>query len=153
MRNFFAGATISSLALFALACSQPEPTPSPTPTTAPPPTALSPEHQLFIDKGCAACHGRNAEGTDFAPPLAGHTAAVVKRQIRAPLGIMPVFPPDKVSNEELNAITEFIVGLGGEHVHVQAADSPDALALHHWMALFSIEADDRKKEFITSATS
>jgi thioredoxin-like negative regulator of GroEL len=55
---------------------------------------------------------------------------------------MPVFPPDKVSNEEMEAITQFIDGLGGEHEHVESADGPDELVLHHWMALLSIEADD-----------
>jgi cytochrome c553 len=145
------GHMFTGLLFFALACGQPEPTPtsspSPTSTTAPSPAALSPEHQLFVDKGCAACHGRNAEGSAFAPPLAGHSAAVVKRQIRAPLGIMPVFPLDKISNEEMQAITEFIDGLSAdnEHAHAKASSGPDELSLHHWMALFSIEAEDPKE--------
>ena len=145
MRNMINGLMFAGLALLALACSQPDPTPSPTSTTAPAPAALSTGHQLFVDKGCAACHGQSAEGSSFAPPLAGHSATVVKRQIRAPLGIMPVFPPDKISNEEMEAITTFIDGLGGErqHMHSDAPTGPDELALHHWMALFSIEGGDQ----------
>ena len=131
MRNIIKGPMFAGLAIFALACSQPEPTVPPPPTTAPAPAILSAGHQLFVDKGCAACHGQNAEGSSFAPPLAGHSAAVVKRQIRAPLGIMPVFPPDKISNEEMEAITTFIGGLEGErqHVHAEAPTGPDELAL------------------------
>ena len=142
MRNIFTGPMFAGLAILALACSQPDPTPAPTVPAAP--AALSSNHQLFVDKGCAACHGQNAGGSSFAPPLAGHSAAVVKRQIRAPLGIMPVFPPNKISNEEMEAITTFIDGLEGErqHGHSDAPTGPDELALHHWMALFSIEAGD-----------
>ena len=144
MRVLIPGALFAGLIFLAMACSQPEPTATPLPTTAPAPAALYAGHQLFVDKGCAACHGQNAGGSSFAPPLAGHSAAVVKRQIRAPLGIMPVFPPDKISNEEMEAITTFIDGLEGErqHVHSEAPTGPDELALHHWMALFSIEAGD-----------
>ena len=140
MRALIPGALFAGLIFLAMACSQPEPTATPLPTTAPAPAALYAGHQLFVDKGCAACHGQNAGGSSFAPPLAGHSAAVVKRQIRAPLGIMPVFPPDKISNEEMEAITTFIDGLEGErqHVHSEAPSGPDQLALHHWMALFSI---------------
>jgi hypothetical protein len=60
---------------------------------------------------------------------------------------MPVFPLDKISNEEMQAITEYIDGLSadGEHVHAQASVGPDELSLHHWMALFPIEADDPKE--------
>lgn len=144
MRMLITRTMIAGLALLALACSQPDPTASPTPTTAPIAAARSVEHQLFVDKGCGACDGNNAEGSALAPPLTGHAASVVKRQIRAPLGIMPVFPPDKISNEEMQAITGFISGLEGDlqHMHSEGPVGPDELALHHWMALLSIEADD-----------
>ena len=124
MRNMINGLMFAGLALLALACSQPDPTPSPTSTTAPAPAALSTGHQLFVDKGCAACHGQSAEGSSFAPPLAGHSAAVVKRQIRAPLGIMPVFPPDKISNEEMEAITTFIDGALEENASTSIPTPP-----------------------------
>ena len=145
MRNIIKGPMFAGLVILALACSQPDPTPAPTVPAAP--AALPSNHQLFVNKGCAACHGNNGEGSAFAPPLAGHAAAVVKRQIRAPLGIMPIFPPDKISNKEMQAITEFIDGLeaDNEHAHAQASVGPDELSLHHWMALFPIEADDPKE--------
>jgi hypothetical protein len=43
--------------------------------------------------------------------LAGHSVAQVKRQARAPIGIMPVFPADKISNEDLQELAEFIAAM------------------------------------------
>ena len=70
------------LVLFAGGCSTDAaggPTAEPTESTestaaAVSPTAAmavadSPGHALFIAKGCAACHGQNAEGTSIAPAL------------------------------------------------------------------------------------
>ena len=139
----------AALAIVASACSTEPPPPvaavppaavANTPTLAGP--AISTGHELFIAKGCAACHGQNGEGTDFAPALPGHSAAQVKRQARAPLGLMPIFPPDRISNEELDAIAEFIDGLEGGHAHGRPPGSGDELTLHHWMALFALEAED-----------
>ena len=55
---------------------------------------------------------------------------------------MPVFPPDKISNEELDEIAMYIGGLGEGHAHMSGAVSPGEVVLHHWMALSSIEADN-----------
>ena len=144
MRILVLGFVVGVLTMATVACGNGDPTSVPaqevisTSTPAP----ISANHQVFITNGCAACHGQDAEGTEIAPPLAGHTASQVKRQVRAPLGTMPLYPPDKISNAELMAITEYIEGLQGEHTHIQATDSPDELALHHWMALFSMEAEN-----------
>ena len=96
-------------------------------------------HQLFVTKGCAACHGQNAVGSAIAPALGGHSGNQVLRQVRAPLGLMPVFPPDKISNSELAEIAGFIESLSGDHAHQKPAAIGDALAQHHWMALFALE--------------
>ena len=76
--------------------------PTPTPTSAPSPTSAHADeephdgteagHELFIAKGCSACHGQDAEGTGIAPGLAGHSAEMVRRQVRSPVGAMPAFP-------------------------------------------------------------
>ena len=76
--------------------------------------SLMPGQQLFIAKGCATCHGQSAEGTHMGPALAGHTAEQVEHQVRSPTMTMPAFPPDKVSEEELHEIVEYILSLGGE---------------------------------------
>ncbi|MCH7493404.1 c-type cytochrome, partial [bacterium] len=92
-------------AVVGLAACSAEPASSPVPTELPTvqPTAqletpeaerlLSLGHQLFVSKGCAACHGQDAEGTEIAPPLSGHTSAVVKRQARADGASAPVVTP------------------------------------------------------------
>ena len=94
---------------------------------------------LFTSKTCAACHGANGEGTFIAPALGGHSDAVVRRQVRAPVGVMPVFPPDKITNDELDRIAAFITALAGDHLHQTPSDLGQALTLHHWMALFALE--------------
>ena len=95
--------------------------------------------RLFVTKGCAACHGQDAEGSAIAPALGGHSGNQVRRQVRAPLGLMPVFPPDKISNGELVEIAAFIESLSGDHAHQRPAAKADALAQHHWMVLFALE--------------
>ncbi|MEE9248028.1 MAG: cytochrome c [Dehalococcoidia bacterium] len=115
---------------------------SPTPTTAPTPTTVAivdEGHQLFIAKGCSACHGQDAQGTAIAPAMPGHSAAIVKRQARAPVGVMPLFPPDKITNEELDLIAQFIASLPAGHQHMRQVDVGSEVALHHWMALLSLE--------------
>ncbi len=115
-------------------------------STAPPaatalPTSTSEGQRLFTANGCSACHGPEGQGSAIAPGLAGHTAGQVKRQARAPLGLMPVFPPSKISNAELSQIAEYVESLAGEHVHMRIADPGESLAQHHWMTLFALEDD------------
>ena len=63
----------------------------------------------------------------------------MRRQARAPLGLMPFFPPDKITNTELDEIAGFVESLAGDHSHQAPAARADALAQHHWMALFALE--------------
>lgn len=120
----------------------PPPSISPTATTPPaaaPPAAASEGERLFISSGCAACHGARGQGSTIAPALAGHTGGQVERQVRAPLGLMPVFPPSKISNEELGQIAEYVESLAGDHTHMRLTDPGAALSQHHWMTLFALE--------------
>ncbi|MBI4198286.1 MAG: cytochrome c, partial [Chloroflexi bacterium] len=89
--------------------------------TAPPasstPTAEPHEEEsvglhLFREKGCAVCHGQNAQGSAIAPALPGHTADQVRRQVRSPRFQMPAFGPAQVSDEELDVIVAYIESLG-----------------------------------------
>ncbi len=119
-------------------------------STAPPPatslpTSVSEGQRLFTANGCSACHGSNGEGTTIAPGLAGHTGGQVKRQARAPVGQMPVFPPSQISNAELNEIAEYIESLGGEHLHMTSDDPDQSLTQHHWMILFALEDDSTEE--------
>ena len=117
------------------------PTPSAPPSATAPPTSTSEGQRLFTANGCIACHGSEGQGSAIAPGLAGHTAGQVKRQARAPLGLMPVFPPSKISNKELSQIAEYIESLEGDHLHMRVVDPGAALSQHHWMTLFALEDD------------
>ena len=94
---------------------------------------------MFVAVGCSACHGLAGEGSAIAPGLTGHTSVQVIRQARAPLGMMPVFPPSQISNVELNQIAEYIETLSGDHLHMTMDDTGQASTQHHWMTLFALE--------------
>ena len=125
------------------AATPPEPTTF-TPASAPSSTLAPEAHgtQLFSEKGCAACHGQNAEGSAIAPALPGHTAEQVRRQVRNPIGAMPRFGPEKISDQELDELVEFITELTSDG-HGEPLDlaMEDVVAMHHWMALLALKAD------------
>lgn len=136
---------IAGLFLLIAACGGDGGTPQAPPISTEAPTATAPStpksegERLFIANGCGACHGAQGEGSPIAPALAGHTGGQVKRQARAPLGQMPVFPPSKISNEELDQIAAYVESLEGDHVHMRVADPGKSLSQHHWMTLFALE--------------
>ncbi len=125
------------------AATPPEPATS-TPARAPSSTLAPEAHgtQLFSKMGCAACHGQNAEGSAIAPALPGHTAEQVRRQVRNPIGAMPRFGPEQISDEELDELVEFITELTSNG-HGEPLDlaMEDVVAMHHWMALLALKAD------------
>ena len=81
--------------------------------------AVLPGLQVYRTVGCAMCHGFNAEGSDIAPALPGHTESQVRRQVRAPVGLMPVFTLNTMSDEQLDELVTFIVDLGGTRSYAQ----------------------------------
>ncbi len=98
--------------------------------------------QLFIDKGCATCHGQNSEGTNIAPALAGHNKEQVQSQVRRPLGSMPRSDRERISDDELEKIADYIVSLEYDAGHVEPVDIPEELVMHHWMALNALGTDN-----------
>jgi mono/diheme cytochrome c family protein len=122
--------------------SSPAPTPSPAPAPTTPPADHAAEgKQLYLAKGCAACHGQNAEGSDIAPALPGHTKEQVLRQVRTPVGNMPSFGPEKISDDELEMIADYIAGLApGSGGHGESIAMEDTLVIHHRMALSALDA-------------
>jgi ubiquinol-cytochrome c reductase cytochrome c subunit len=74
-------------------------------------------HTLFVEKGCASCHGRNGEGTAAVPALQGHTVEQVEKQVRDPRAVMPRFGPELISDAELHEIAHYVTSLGGAHGH------------------------------------
>lgn len=65
---------------------------------------------LFSNKGCAACHGANAEG-GIARALGGRKGPEITTAVRNGRGIMPAFTPAQLSDGELQSIVTFIEGL------------------------------------------
>lgn len=136
------------IAVTAAACASSSPTPVPAATEASAGqeagSEATMERDLFVAKGCAACHGQNGEGSAIAPALAGHTEAQVKRQVRSPRFQMPAFSEDQVSDEELDAIVHYIASLESEghaHAEVENAQLGVVVEMHHWMALEALKAD------------
>ncbi len=118
-----------------IACGGPSGTPVPTGT----PVGSSTGQRLFVSNGCAACHGSEGMGSAIAPGLFEHSADQISRQVRAPLGAMPTYPPLKISDEELDEIVLYISTLRGDHGDVGISDPELASFQHHWMALLALE--------------
>ncbi|MFQ5857990.1 MAG: c-type cytochrome [Anaerolineae bacterium] len=66
---------------------------------------------LFQSKGCVACHGPEAQGTDLAPSLVGKIAEAIRQQVREPKEKMPPFSTTHLSDSELEAIIQYIESL------------------------------------------
>ncbi|MCH8991983.1 MAG: cytochrome c [Acidobacteria bacterium] len=99
---------------------------------------------VYEQVGCAACHGEDGSGTVIAPGLPGHNELQVRRQVRAPIGVMPVFGRETLTKEDLDALVAYIDSLTGDHAHGQATDvslAEKSLA-HHRMALTAFESDN-----------
>ena len=55
---------------------------------------------------------------------------------------MPVFSPDIMSNEDLEAVAEWVASLEGGHAHMAATGAGDQLTMHHWMALSALDVGE-----------
>ncbi len=108
------------------------------------PSALERGRAVFLEVGCASCHGEDASGTVIAPGLPGHNELQVRRQVRGPIGVMPVFGRESLSPEDLDALVAYIESLEGIGGHGHMPDSGVSLAdqslSHHRMALTAFEA-------------
>lgn len=87
--------------------------PAPTPTAAP--VAGNPARGavLFQQKGCASCHGDQAQGL-ACPRLAGTTLsfAEVLQQVRRPRNIMPPYRPEDITDAEVGDVYAYLRSLG-----------------------------------------
>lgn len=66
---------------------------------------------------CGACHGADGRGSDQAPTVFGHTAEQVREQVRDPMGEMIAFPADRLSDEDLALIVDYITSVEAEAAH------------------------------------
>ncbi|MFV2039992.1 MAG: cytochrome c [Acidimicrobiales bacterium] len=127
-----------------------------------PVSATDPGLAVFRDVGCANCHGQSGQGK-IGPAMGGHAAEQVVRQVRAPLGAMPLFTTDELSDSELEAVVGWVTGLevmsmehgGGGEAEAAGLDPRDVLRGHHWMTLSAIEAGNAAQaiDHITNITA
>ncbi len=113
------------------------------PTVEQPGAATPTGSAAYLAAGCGACHGENAEGTDVAPSLAGHTSQQVHQQVRSPLAQMPAYSEEQLADDDLEAIADYVAGLEPMEEHMEPVKLSEALAIHHWMAISAIAAGDR----------
>lgn len=99
---------------------------------------------VYQQIGCAACHGEDASGTVIAPGLPGHNELQVRRQVRGPIGVMPVFGRETLDGEDLTDLVAYVESLGGGHAHGDAGGAPlaEQSLSHHRMALTAFEAEN-----------
>ncbi|MFQ5856238.1 MAG: c-type cytochrome [Anaerolineae bacterium] len=98
--------------------------------------------ELYAAKGCIACHGPEAQGTENGPALPVHTAEQVRRQVRQPLEKMPAFTEEQVSDEELEKIVAFITSLTPAEAMAHGHETSSPIQAHLLMAVISLESDD-----------
>lgn len=99
---------------------------------------------VYEQVGCAACHGEDGSGTVIAPGLPGHNELQVRRQVRGPIGVMPVFGRETLSQEDLDALVVYVESLTGDHTHghdTGISTAEQSLA-HHRMALTAFESNN-----------
>jgi cytochrome c550 len=80
------------------------------------PTRQDSDHgrELFLNNGCTACHGEQAQG-QLGPRLAGTRLDFdqVLGQLREPTGGMPAFDEALISDEEAFDVYAYLRELGG----------------------------------------
>ena len=68
--------------------------------------------ELFASKGCAECHGPDAEGTDSAPTSLAGTRMIIQQfetRVRNGRGsAMPAHTPDQISDEEIRTLYDWL---------------------------------------------
>ena len=99
--------------------------------------------EVYVQAGCGACHGQNAEGTTIGPALPGHSRDQVRHQVRAPVATMPAYSAAQISDEDLDNLAEYIATLPRPEKHVEPVDLNLNVATHHWLALDALAHENR----------
>lgn len=147
-RQFFIFILIGFIVVIVLAACAPQVETPPAPATPQAPTSAAPqaspvtEGKAAYSAYCAACHGPEAQGTTVAGSLPGHSADIIRRQVRSPMGQMPAFSESQLNDTQLEAIVTYIASLPAPENHVEPLQMDDALAVHHQMVLVALKAGD-----------
>ena len=70
-------------------------------------------HSVFVQYGCASCHGLRAQGGVVGPELTDVSRSELKDEVRKGPKLMPPFPPELLGDEELTKIYAFLESLAG----------------------------------------
>ncbi len=98
-------------------------------------------YEIYRQVGCAACHGEQGEG-GIGPALAGHTPEQVRKQVRNPVGDMPAFSQEQLSDEDLEKIVAFVESLGSAEVHGHPQEDLTPIHVHHLMTLLALQNEN-----------
>ncbi len=64
--------------------------------------------QLFVSKGCAACHGVEGRGGIIGPSIVGTKASKLRAKTLAGPEGMPAYAPGALTNDDLTAIAAYL---------------------------------------------
>lgn len=68
--------------------------------------------QLFVTKGCAACHGLDGRGGIIGPPIVGTKADKLRAETNVGPKGMPAYAPGALSDQDLAAIAAYLAAMG-----------------------------------------
>ncbi|MBI2325107.1 MAG: c-type cytochrome [Chloroflexi bacterium] len=63
---------------------------------------------LYVNKGCAGCHGLYGRGGIVGPTISGQNGDEIREKTHAGPGGMPAFSEHALSNEEIESIVEYL---------------------------------------------
>lgn len=65
-------------------------------------------HQLFVVKGCAACHGLDGRGGVIGPSIVGTNAEKLRAKTQVGPQGMPAYAPGALTDQDLAAIAAYL---------------------------------------------
>lgn len=72
---------------------------------------LEPGRRIYLEAGCATCHGVDARGGPVGPSLAHSFPSITKRMVREGPGGMPTYGEAVLSEAELDKMAAYLQGL------------------------------------------
>ncbi|MBI4289487.1 MAG: cytochrome c [Chloroflexi bacterium] len=72
---------------------------------------MDPGRRLYLDAGCAKCHGLNGQGGIVGPPLSGQDPKVIATMARVGPGGMPAFSRQQLTDSDLGEIGAYLKSL------------------------------------------
>ncbi len=74
-------------------------------------TPMAPGKRVYVQAGCATCHGVDAQGGPVGPPLAGSDPKIVTRMVREGPAGMPSYTEAQLNNADMDKLVAYLQGL------------------------------------------